>query len=139
MILPSGATVAVLDGQHLRLFRNRGHEPTIDLVALRDPDLPTGHAGSGGRHRSRPANPDLSRLHEDDYIAAVGAFLNRAFVEENWDSLVIIADPRSLGELRRHLRPALVAKIAGEIPKELREHSITDIKSEILNAPQFDH
>lgn len=134
MILPSGATVAVLDGQALRLFRNKGHEPIIDLVELPRPDIQTGHAGSGGRHRSRAANPDLSRLNEDDYIAAVGAFLNQASLENRLDSIVIIADPRSLGELRRHLHPRLVAEIAGEIPKDLREHSLADIKAEILDA-----
>jgi protein required for attachment to host cells len=134
MILPSGATVAVLDGRTLRLFRNKGHEPAIDLVALPDADLETHHAGSGARHRSSPANPDAGRLTEDDFIAAVGAFLNRASLEGDLQSIVIIADARSLGELRRHLHPTLLAKIVGEIHKELHGHPLADIKAEILDA-----
>lgn len=133
MILASGTTVAILDGQALRLFRNKGHEPIIDLVELPHPDIQTGQAGSGGRHRSRASNPDLSRLDEDDYIAAVGAFLNQPSLENKLDSIVIIADPRSLGELRRHLHPKLVAKIAGEIPKEFRRRSLADINAELLS------
>lgn len=134
MILPTGATVAVLDGHRLRLFRNKGHEPTIDLAVLSDPDLKGYHAGSGGRHRSTPTNPDTSRLQEDDFIAAVGAFLNQSALENTIQSLVVIADPRSLGELRLHFHPALLEKIAGEIPKDLREHSLMDIGAAILHA-----
>ena len=32
MILPNGTLVAVTDGEHLRFFRNKGHDPVIDLV-----------------------------------------------------------------------------------------------------------
>ncbi len=119
MIVANGAIVAVVDGQHARLFRNRGHEPDIDLVAEPAPRLDPTHAGSGGRHRSSTANPDRSRQREDDFAAAVAAHLNAEALAGRIATLVLVADARTLGEMRRHFTPALSSRLAGEIEKDL--------------------
>ncbi len=134
MILPAGAIVAVVDGETLRLFRNTGHEPEIDLVPLPEPGLEETSAGSGARHRSTSANPDVSRLKEDDFVASVGAYLNKEVLENRIESLAIIADPRSLGELRRQLHPQTAGKVAGELAKNLGDHAVGDIQAAILAA-----
>ena len=77
MILPNGAFVAVVDGEKIRLFRNSGHEPHVNLISLPEPDLGAGNTGSGSRHRSSSANPDGRRLEEDDFAAAAANYLNR--------------------------------------------------------------
>ena len=39
MILPHGTVVAVSDGTNLKLFRNRGTEPELDLVEFAHPAI----------------------------------------------------------------------------------------------------
>jgi len=134
MILQNGTLVAVIDGGTMRLFHNRGREPQIDLVSLPDSGFDTENIGSGGRHRSSAANPDASRLKEDDFAAAAADYLNREVLAGKVEHLLVIADPRTLGELRRHYHDALKAKLAGEIAKDLTGHSPEAIAEAIVAA-----
>jgi protein required for attachment to host cells len=134
MILPNGAFVAVLDGQRMRLFRNNGHEPHVSLVDLPKLDLDAENTGSGGRHRSSSANPDNSRIEEDNFVAAAAAYLNREALAGKIGALVIIADPRTLGELRQHFHSVLEAKLLGQIAKDLVEHSRETIEAAIIES-----
>ena len=131
MMLPKNATVAVLDGETLNLFHNGGDEGALALKAVESPALDGGNAGSGGRHRSSAANPDDSRQAEDGFAAAGAAWLNRQVLDGKIDALLIIAAPKTLGELRRHYHKALEAVLKGELSKDLVGHSITDIEAAI--------
>ena len=134
MILPNGAVVAVVDGERMRLFRNSGHEPHINLISLPEPDLGAGHTGSGSRHRSSSANPDARRLGEDDFAAAAANYLNREALAGKIEQLVIIADPRTLGELRKHFHDVLAAKLIGQLAKDLAGHPTDAVQSAIADA-----
>lgn len=133
MIIANGTTVAVIDGSHFKLFRNKGHEPDIELVAEPEPQLHKASVGSGGRHRNTTANPDRSRLREDNFAASVAAFLNREVLAGRIGDLVIVADARSLGELRRHFHHAVPDKLSGEVEKNLTHLSVHQI-AKILQA-----
>ncbi|MGX8007512.1 host attachment family protein [Mesorhizobium sp. ORM8.1] len=132
MILANGTLVVVTDGDKLRLLRSKGHEPRIELVEMPEPVLHSANTGSGGRHRSSTANPDDSRLREDDFAAAVAAYLNREALTEAFEHVVVIADPRTLGELRRHFQAPLRAKLVGEIAKDLAKHSAGAIENTLV-------
>ncbi|MDX8482442.1 host attachment protein [Mesorhizobium sp. VK24D] len=134
MILSNDTLVAVTDGERLRLFHNKGHEPHLDLVEIEDPVLEVARAGSGGRHRSSTANPDQSRLREDDFAGSVAAYLNHQALEEAYEHILVIADPRTLGEMRRHYQPSLNAKLVGEIGKDFVKHSVESIKYAVATA-----
>lgn len=134
MIVPNNATIAVIDGKKLRLFRNKGHEPHIDLTDLPKPEIGSAHAGSGTRHRSSAANPDDSRLEEDDFAAAAASYLNKEVLEGRIQQLLVIADPRSLGELRRHFHSALSTRLVAEIAKDLTGQSDRAIQTAISEA-----
>ncbi|MGS1097053.1 baeRF12 domain-containing protein (plasmid) [Aquamicrobium terrae] len=134
MILPHDATVAVMDGEKLRLFRNKAAEPHIQLVALDIPDIEAVNQGSGMRHRSVAANPDAARLREDDFAAAVAACLNRLALEGRIDALYIIADPRSLGELRRHYHDETRSKLIGEMTRDLTGHAVEVIEAALAKG-----
>lgn len=129
MIMPNDTTVAVVDGTRMRLFRNRGVEPRIRLVPLADPGIDTVNQGSGGRHRNVSANPDDRRLEEDDFAAAAAGHLNRQVLAGEIGALYVIADPRTLGEMRRHLHDAAAARLVGELAKDLTGHSIEAIEA----------
>lgn len=116
MILPTGATVAVVDGEKLVLFRNSGREG-VQLTALDVPEIEPGTASRG--HHSSGANPDNDTQAEDAFAGGVAALLNKKALEGKFDELLVIAAPKTLGELRKHWHKVLQEKLVGEIAKDL--------------------
>jgi protein required for attachment to host cells len=50
------------------------------------------------------------------------------------DKLIIVAAPRTLGELRKHYHKALTAVLVGEIAKDLTGHTVSDVERTIAAA-----
>jgi len=134
MKLPKGALVAVCDGAKLSLFKNTGDEAQPSLTALNTPAVDDDNMGSGGRHQSSAANPDDSTQNEDAYAAGIAALLNKRALSGGMDHLVVIAAPRTLGELRKHWHKALKSKLVGELAKDLTGSSTADIEAAIARA-----
>ena len=134
MLLPQGATIAVADGETVRLFHNSGDGITPQLHALPDPDIVGAASNAGERHHGGSSNPSYRQLREDGFAAATAAFLNTQVLDGKVHALVIIAAPKTLGELRQHYHKALTAKLLGEIGKELTGHSAADILKAIAAA-----
>lgn len=134
MILANGTIVAVADGHALALYRNKGTETELHLVTFEHPDVTPGNPGSGGRHRSSSSNPDKDRPGEDAFAAACAEQLNKLALSGALDALLVIADPRTLGEMRRHFHPTLQPRIVGELHKDLSGHSVEDITKAVQNA-----
>ena len=134
MILPIGTTVAVADGKTVRLFHNRGVKPGVRLVEITAAPLAPAHSGSGARHHTGSANPDGRRLVEDDFAAATAAFLNKLSLDGTIEHLVVVADPRTLGEMRKHFHRDLSRKIIGELAKDFSRRPLEDIASLIADA-----
>jgi protein required for attachment to host cells len=133
MILPTGATVAVADGETVRLFRNTGVKPGVHLVEI-TATLGPAHAGSGSHHHTGSANPDGRRLVEDDFAAATAAFLNKLSLDGTIEHLVVVSDPRTLGEMRKRFHRDLRGKIMGEFAKDFSRRPLEDIASLIADA-----
>ena len=134
MMLPHGATIVVADGAKLLMFRNTGTDSAPVLAVQPHPDLTNANKGSGGRHQSSAANPDDSQLDEDSFAAGAAAWLNSQALAGKIDSLVVVAAPRTLGELRKHYHKALTAKLHGELAKDLTGHSVADITKALAAA-----
>ena len=131
MILPKGALVAVVDGEKLVMFKNTGdHEP--QLSALPTPEI-DGSTGSGG-HPSSSANPDDSTKSEDGFASGVATLLNAQALSGDFDHLLVIAAPKTLGELRKHWGKPLQAKLVGEMAKDLTGMATDQITKAIENA-----
>lgn len=131
MQLPKGATVAVADGRKLQLFRNGGEGAAVKLSALPTAVVGGDNKGSGARHQSSAANPDESQVEEDGFAAAVAELLNKQVLGGKIDALLVIAAPRTLGELRRHYHKTLSARLLGEIAKDLAGQTTADIEAAI--------
>lgn len=132
MILPKGAIVAVVDGENLMLFRNTGHnEP--QLTAMPTPSIDDSGSGSGG-HRSSAANPDNDTQAEDAFAHGVANLLNKWVLSGKVDDLVVIAAPRTLGELRKSWHKELQAKLVAQIAKDLTGASPDQIAAAIEKA-----
>ena len=118
MKLPHKAHVAVVDGNRFMLLQNTGQpfEPTLQLVE--QPDLDPSNFSAGVRHQDdvgqRTGSTDLNEL---AHGAAVAAWLNAKAVAGNLSELVVMADPKTLGEMRRHYHSELEKLLVGEIDK----------------------
>jgi len=134
MLLPTGTTVAVADGEKLNLFRNTGDETHPALTAVSSPEIATDNKATGGRHHSSSANPGESQQSEDNFAAGTAAMLNSQVLTGKIKQLVVIAAPRSLGELRKHYHKSLSAVLMCEIAKDLTGHTIPDIQKAIAAA-----
>ncbi len=134
MQLPKEATVAVADGEKLILFRNTGDEANPKLTALPEADVGNENAGSGARHVSSSANPDESQSEEDGFAAGIADLLNRRVLDGKVANLIVIAAPRTLGELRKNYHQKLKAILVGEIAKDLTGHAVQDIEKAIAAA-----
>ena len=134
MLLPTGATVAVADGEKLALFRNTGDEANPKLTAVPSPEIGTDNKGTGGRHHSSSANPGESQQTEDNFAAGAADMLNSQVLTGKIKQLVVIAAPRTLGELRKHYHKKLSDVLMCEIAKDLTGHAIPDIEKSIAAA-----
>jgi protein required for attachment to host cells len=131
MIIPSGATVAVVDGEKLNLFRNSGPGNELKLSAIEAGAVKSDNHGSGARHHTSSANPDHGQAEEDSHSAGVAAMLNAQVLAGGIEHLLVIASPKALGELRKHFSKQLSGVLVGEIAKDLTGHSLTDVEKAI--------
>lgn len=134
MKIPRNAIVAVADGKILNLYRNDGEESAPKLTAMPDAVISTENKGSGGRHHSSSANPSDSQQDEDSFAAGTAAMLNKRVLAGTIDALIIVAAPRTLGELRKHYHKALSTVLMGEISKDLTGHPVADVENAIAAA-----
>jgi protein required for attachment to host cells len=134
MMLPQGAVVAVADGEKLVMFHNDGDEREMKLRALPAAHVVSGSTNSGAGHHSSAANPNESQAAEDGFASGTANLLNRQVLDGDISNLVIIAAPRTLGELRKHYHKALTAVLIHEIAKDLTGHSLRDIEKTLTAA-----
>lgn len=118
MLLPHGTLIALVDGQNFQLFRNAGNEATPELDPLPAPALDA-HNHSGGSHRSSSGNHAGSLVAEDAHAIAAVNWLNAQALAHKIEHLVLIAAPRTLGEMRRHYHKQLEQVLMGELAKDL--------------------
>jgi protein required for attachment to host cells len=134
MIIPVGTTVAVADGEKLNLFHTTGDANSPQLRALPHPDVDDETKGSGASRGSSSGNPDESQAAEDGFTVGIADILNRRVLDGSIKNLIVIAAPRTLGELRKHYHKNLIGVLVGEIDKDLTGHQITDIEKTIAAA-----
>jgi len=134
MLLPKGTTVAVADGEKFNLFRNSGDEAHPSLTAMPEAAVDSVNKGSGASHQSSSGNPDESQAAEDGFAGGIADLLNKRVLDGDIADLVIIAAPRTLGELRKSYHKKLTDVLRGEISKDLTGHAVADIEKAIAAA-----
>lgn len=122
MKIPHSAHVALADGERFVLMRNVGpiFEPELERVA--EPELAATNHSAGVRHQDRVPEgfiPTTTELDELAHGAAAAEWLNARALAGEIEQLVVVADPRTLGEMRRHYHKELAARIVAELPKNL--------------------
>ena len=146
MQLEHDGFVVVVDGERMLLLRNRGDAqfPHLELVEQDEQqsranrelrrDSPGRSFASVGPGRSAYNEADSRQIGEDRFAADTAETLNRLALEGRFQSLVIVASPRTLGELRRHYHDELAKRLIGEVPKNLTNASLSDIERIVLES-----
>ncbi len=98
------------------------------------------HAGGGGGgaqfapSRGSMAETDFHQLEEDRFAAEAADMLKRRALANEFEQLIIIAPPRTLGELRKHYHKEVSSRLTGELDKDLTGHPIPEIEKAIAAA-----
>jgi protein required for attachment to host cells len=144
MHVPNNAFVVVTDGEKMLFLRNEGDNEYPRLLVERkreqdnpaDRDQKTGSPGrsfdSSGPGRSAYEETDFHQLEEDRFATETAALLKKRALRNEYDRLIIVAPPRTLGELRKHYHKEVEKRLAGEIAKDLTGHPIEEIERIIM-------
>jgi len=140
MKLPKNALVLVADGRKMLFLRNQGNGADIDLRVedhreqRNPPDREQGSEAAGrsfssvGRRRSAMDETDFHQLAEDRFAAEAADLLRKRALGNDFDTLVVVAPPHTLGELRKHYHKEVTSRIVCELDKDLTGHPVEDIE-----------
>jgi protein required for attachment to host cells len=96
------------------------------------------HAQGGGAQfapsRGTLGETDYHQLEEDRFAADAADLLKKRALSNDYDALIVVAPPRTLGELRKHYHKEVSDRLTGELSKDLTGHPIPDIEQALLNA-----
>ncbi len=143
MDIPIKAHVLVVDGRKLLFFKNTGtaaapvltvvsHEEQVS-AATRDQgsDRPGSNQSGKGASHSGYEQTDYHQLDEDRFALEAANMLKREVLAGHIHDLIIVAAPRTLGELRKHYHSEVQKRVAGEISKDLAGRPTSEIAAVI--------
>ncbi len=139
MQLAHGTIVAVADGKKFTLYRNGGSDSAPALTAIGSPGVGRHVSDAGVRHHGGAANPSDRQIDEDGFAAATAGVLNTMALANEIDTLVVIAPPKTLGELRQHWHKVTAGKITAEIGKEMTGASTAEIAAMVAKYEAPSH
>lgn len=120
MQLAPGTHVAVVDGVRFLLMRNTGTQAEPALSEASEPDVTDmGESGASGHHDTNAKSDDHRTQDKLDHAAQVANWLNVQVLRNDIEHLLIVADPDTMGEMRRHLHKKTQDVLVGELVKQL--------------------
>ena len=146
MRVPHNAFVLVADGRKMLFLRNEGDAefPNLQVEDVREQDNPaTSDQGtdapgtafsSTGSGRSSYEQTDFHQIEEDRFAAGAAAMLNDRALRNEFESLIVIAPPKTLGELRKHYHVEVSNRLTGELDKDLTGHTVPQIEEALAKA-----
>jgi protein required for attachment to host cells len=78
---------------------------------------------------------DYHQLEEDRFAAEAADMLKRRAMNGDFESLIVVAPPRTLGELRKHYHKEVSDRLTAELAKDLVNHPLDEIER-ILDATE---
>ncbi len=135
MKVPHKAHVALVDGERFVLLRNDGQIFEPKLSKVEEPKLEATNFSAGVKHQDdggqMTGNTDLNEL---AHAAAAAEWLNAKAVSNEIEELLVVADPKTLGEMRRHYHVELEKRLVGEVDKALTHEPLEKIGKVLANA-----
>ncbi len=145
MQIPHDGFVLVADGRKSLFFRNQGDADFPDLVVEEKEEHPnpahheqaSDNAGQSmktmdGRGGSME-EVDFHQQEEDRFAADTAAMLKARALSNDYEALVVVAPPKTLGELRKHYHKEVEKRLVAEVAKDLVNVPVPEIEK-ILQA-----
>jgi protein required for attachment to host cells len=146
MQIPHNSVILVADGRKSLFFRNEGDAdfPNLSVVEKDSHPNPAHHeqasdlAGQSmktadGRGGSME-EVDFHQQEEDRFAAATAEMLKDRALRNEYDALVVVAPPRTLGELRKHFHKEVKKRLVAELPKDLVNTPVPEIEKILQDA-----
>jgi protein required for attachment to host cells len=146
MQIPHNSVILVADGRKSLFFRNQGDAdfPNLSVVEKDSHPNPAHHEqasdlagqsmrtidGIGGAMQE----VDFHQLEEDRFAADTAAMLKERALRNDYDALVVVAPPHTLGELRRHYHKEVEKRLVAELPKDLVNMPVPAIEKILQDA-----
>ncbi|WP_174280585.1 host attachment family protein [Sphingomonas bacterium] len=151
MELAHNIVVLVADGRKLLFLRNEGDAAHPNLTVEQAEEHPnpatrdqatdaagrassTTPAGGTARTGSSVEPTDFHQLEEDRFAATAADLLKTRALAHQYDALVVVAPPKTLGELRKHYHSEVAKRVVGELAKDLTGHPIDQIEAALKAA-----
>jgi protein required for attachment to host cells len=112
------------------------HHHARDLKSDR-PGRSFSSSGGGARHAIEPHH-DYHKLEKHNFAAAVAHALNRAYASGEFNQLVLVVPPRTLGELRKMLGDSVQARMQ-VIAKDLTKAAVDQLWTEVASLVRVAH
>jgi protein required for attachment to host cells len=91
----------------------------------------------GGAHHAVARRVDWHRFEKEQFAGHVAKLIDAAAGEKKFDHLVLVAPPRTLGDLRAALAPATRAKVSAELDKDLTQIPDHELESHLAGVVKF--
>ena len=145
MQVPHNSFVLVADGRKSLFFRNQGdgNFPNLIVEEKEVHPNPAHHeqasdtAGQSMKTRDGRGGSmeevDFHQLEEDRFAAETAEMLKAGALRNDYDALVVVAPPKTLGELRKHYHKEVEKRLVAEVAKDLVNVPVPEIEK-ILQA-----
>ena len=144
MQVPHNSCILVADGKKLLFFRNEGDGlfPKLEVERKQEQtNAPTGDQKSDGAGQAFASwgagshaysEADFHELEEDRFAAEAAQMLNRRALRNEFEALIVVAPPRTLGELRKHYHKEVEKRLSAEVAKDLTRHPVSEIEKILI-------
>jgi len=127
--LPLDALVVVADGEGARVFRNRGEQGAVSLHQYDLLELM--NMNDDGPARSMPGESTSRQVDEATFAKQLAKGLNDAALKQQYEHLVLVADPTTLGRMRPLLHKEATQRLVAEVGKDLTNMPLDGIERAI--------
>ncbi|ASJ76371.1 host attachment family protein [Granulosicoccus antarcticus] len=131
MKYPQNCLIVVADGTQAQLYRNTASDGSLELK--KDSELEPVSLDDDGPSGSRPVESSQQETDEATFAKQLAHHLNRAAGKKQFNSLVLVADPQTLGQIRPILDKAVNELMHSEHAKTLTTASESDIVRSLMS------
>lgn len=91
------------------------------------------HVQGPGSHSKKPRSDPHDQA-EEQFTRSLAQKLDKAVNMGRFDHLVVIADPRTLGRLRRHMSKSLAGRVTDELTLDLARLPLNELEPRVCSV-----
>lgn len=124
--MPENTLVVIADGGGARTFLSKGDGRPVQLEQHQL--LTPQNINDDGPSGSRPNQQSEAQTDEATFAKQLAHRLNHGALTQQYEHLVLVADPQTLGQIRPQLHKETQQRMLFELGKTLRNESLKDIE-----------